>query len=360
MPETRKTRFGVIGCGGAAVPVCAAIAASPLIELAAVHDLDLGLARDLGERYGAYVAAMLEDLLNDSAIEAVYIAVPHHALAPLARRALKAGKHALVEKPMATTIAEADDLIALAETRRVALGVFYELRYHHAYQHARELIQTGAIGKVIGVRIQTLIDKPSAYWSVGLTGRSASPWRAIKAQSGGGVVLMNSSHALDAFRYLSGLEVVGVSAEIGTLVAEVEVEDTAAAVLRFDNGAIGSLFAGAHLAGACTGDERFDIYGTHGQLRLPDAYSNNGLQVYLRRDWAGLTAASWHTLPTDTTDVYARAVEGFARAVQRGEPAPISGQDARQVLATILAIYQAAAEQRTVTISQRELTHDRN
>jgi UDP-N-acetyl-2-amino-2-deoxyglucuronate dehydrogenase len=344
------TRFGIIGCGGAALPVAQALFTSQVIELQRVYDIDHALAADLGERYGAECATSVDELLADPTVDAVYIAVPHDRLAPLARQVLAAGKHALVEKPLALTLAQADELIALAEQQRLALGVFYELRYSTPFIQARELVHAGAIGQIIGVRIQTLIDKPTTYWQAGLSGRAASPWRGQAARAGGGVVLMNTSHQLDAVRAITGLEVVRVTAEIGTLVAAVEVEDLAAATLHYDNGAIGSIFAGAHLPGASAGSESFDIYGTHGQIMAPDPYGDAALQVFLRRSWGELAVNTWQRLPSAPMPLYTRAVEAFAQAIQRNEPAPIGGHDARQVLAIVLAIYQAAAEKRMIVL----------
>ena len=223
------------------------------------------------------------------------------------------------------------------------------MRYAPAHGLARDLIQNGAIGNVIGVQIQTLIDKPLTYWQAGLDRRSVNPWRSIKSHAGGGVVLMNTSHLLDALFYITGLAVTNVSAEIGTLVAEVEVEDMAAATLRFNNGAIGSLTAGAHMSGAHN-EERCLIYGTQGQIRLPDPYGPDSIQVHLRRTWGNLAAGRWRTIPTEPVPVYTRAIEDFARAVQsKGCPAT-NAYTARQVLAVVLAIYQSANEKRTVAI----------
>jgi predicted dehydrogenase len=348
-----RVNFGIIGCGGAAVPVGEAISTSPLASLARVYDVDLSLARDFGESYRVPFADDVEALLGDPGVQAVYIGVPHDLLAPLAWRALEAGKHVLVEKPMALTLADADALIALAEARRLALGVFYELRYAAPFVQARELIRAGAIGRIIGVQIQTLIDKPESYWRSGLSGRSINPWRGQKARAGGGVVLMNTSHQFDAIAHLTGLEVVSVSAEVGTLAAPVEVEDTGAACLRYDNGAIGSLFAGAHLPGVEEG-ERFDIYGTDGQVRLPDPYGEGSASVFLRREWRDLPAGVWRTLPGTTAPVYTRAVEDFARAIQEGRLAPVGGRDARRVLEVVLAIYQSALERRTISWEARQ------
>lgn len=345
----RKTRFGIIGCGSAAVPVCAAIALLPETSIARVQDIHVELARDLGERYHVPYTTDLDVLLNDAEIDAVYVAVPHYLLAGLAKQVLSANKHALVEKPLALTLQEIDELIALAQEKSLALGVFYEMRYASCFAQARELVQAGAVGEIVGVKMQTLIDKKLSYWQVGYSGRSANTWRGEMAKAGGGVTLMNTSHLLDALWYVTDLNITRVAAERGTLVAEVEVEDTLAATLRFDNGAVGNLFSGAHIAGA-GGSEGFDIYGKRGTLRVPDPYSSHPLQVFLREGWREIPANVWHTVPRGEVNVFESAVGAFARAVQSNRSAPIGGQDARRVLRTVLAMYRAAEEQSVVEV----------
>lgn len=350
MTETRPIRFGILGCGSASVPVCEAMVTSTRTELAAVYDVNNDLANDLSQRFQVRKMRTLEGLLTNSTIDAVYIAVPHHLLSPLTQQALQAGKHALTEKPLAISLQEVDQLIKLATERQLALGVFYEMRYAPAHAAARELIQAGAIGNIIGVQIQTLIDKPLSYWESGYTGRSINPWRGIKAQAGGGVVLMNTSHLLDALTYVTSLIVTSVSAEIGTLTANVEVEDMATATLRFNNGAIGSLIAGAHISGAHN-EECWSIYGTEGQIRLPDPYGSSPLQIYLTQPRGEFTSGQWHSVSVEPVPVYQRAVEDYAEAVQSGGSVPIDARSARKVLAVVLAIYQAASAKRTITIS---------
>ena len=350
MPESKPIQFGIVGCGSASIPVCEAITASPLSELTVVYDVNKDLANDISRRFQVPMMETLEELLNYQNVDAIYIAVPHYLLAPLTQKVLEADKHALTEKPLAISLEEFDQLIALATERKLALGVFYEMRYAPAHALVRELIQTGAIGNIVGVQIQTLIDKPLSYWQSGYSGRSINPWRGLKTQAGGGVVLMNTSHLLDALFYITGLNVTGVSAEIGTLVANVEVEDMATATLRFNNGAIGSLIAGAHMSGA-RDDEYCSIYGTEGQIRLPDPYGSDPLRIYLKRAWRDFTAEQWHFIPTEPAPVYQRAIEEFAQAVQSKGCVPIDAQNARQVLAVVLAIYRSAAEQRTIKIS---------
>lgn len=350
MPEEDVLRFGVIGCGAASLPVCEAIIASPLTELTAVYDVNRELANDLSRRFQVPSMQALDELLNNPTVDAAYIAVPHYLLASLTQEVLQCGKHALTEKPLGTSLEEVDALIALASQQGRALGVFYEMRYAPANGPARELIQAGAIGDVIGVRIQTLIDKPLTYWQSGYGARSVNPWRGMKDQAGGGVVLMNTSHLLDTIRYVTDLAVTRVSAEIGTFVSNVEVEDMATATLRFNNGAIGSLIAAAHASG--THDEECCyIYGTAGQIQLPDPYGSGPLRIYLKRPWRDFAAEQWHSIAMPPLSVYRLAIEDFAKAVQSNEPAPITGWDARQVLAVVLSIYQSAAENRPVSIS---------
>jgi len=350
MLESKPIRFGIVGCGAASIPVCEAISSSPLTELAAVYDVNQDLADDISQRFNVPMMGAFEELLANEMVDAVYVAVPHYLLAPLTQQVLEAGKHALTEKPLAISLEEIDGLIKLATEQQLALGVFYEMRYAPAHANARELVQTGAIGKVVGVQIQTLIDKSLTYWQSGYMGRAINPWRGIKAQAGGGVVLMNTSHLLDALFYITGLRVTNVSAEIGNLISNVEVEDMAAATLRFENGAIGSLIAGAHISGA-DNEECCFIYGTEGQIRLPDPYGSEPLRTYLKRPWREYSSAHWHAIPRESVSVYQQAIDDYANAVQSGNCIPIDAQAARQVLAVVLAIYQSSAERRPINIS---------
>ena len=349
MPESGVLRFGVVGCGSASVPVCEAIVASSLTELVAVYDVHRSLAEDLSQRFRVSALESFEELLSSPKIDCVYVAVPHYLLASLTKQVLESGKHALTEKPLAISLDDIDELIELSTQKQLALGVFYEMRYAPAHALARELIQAGAIGNIIGVQIQTLIDKPLTYWQSGYDGRSTNLWRGNKSQAGGGVVLMNTSHLLDALFYITELKVIRLSAEVETLVSNVEVEDTASAILHFDNGAIGSLIAGAHINGAHH-DERCFIYGTEGQIRLPDPYGSGPLEVYLKQPMGDFTAGEWHSIALEPAQVYRHALDDFAHAVCSGQAAPIDARAARQVLSVVLAIYQSALEKRMITI----------
>jgi UDP-N-acetyl-2-amino-2-deoxyglucuronate dehydrogenase len=337
--------LGIVGCGGAAVDVARAAASTPDLSVVAVQDLDRRIADDLAGTTGALAHGSLASLLADERVDVVYVAVPHDLLAPIARSALLAGRHVLVEKPMAITLEAIDDLAAVAGSQERSLGVFYELRSAPAAIAARTLVRDGAIGRITAVRIQTLIDKPPEYWRTGLTGRSDSPWRGQTARAGGGVVLMNASHQLDLVASITQLEVSAVMGMIGTLSATVEVEDAAAAVLRFSNGAIGSLVAGAHVAGATNG-ETIEIDGSLGQLTL-DPYAGR-LALYLRRAWRGRPSGRWLELEVGDGDPFVAALRSFVAAVRRNTQPATGAPEARAVLATVQAIYRSAAEGRSI------------
>jgi predicted dehydrogenase len=189
--------------------------------------------------------------------------------------------------------------------------------------------------------MRTLIDKPFGYWRTGYSERAPSTWRARRAEAGGGVVLMNPVHQLDALRAVTGLELADVAGFVGTLVAdpaEVEVEDTAVAVFRMSNGALGSLVAGAHVAGMAEG-ETIEIDGTMGSLRMPDLYGTGACSVYLRRPWRDIPAGIWTAQPAAARDAFRSTVDGFADAVREHRDAPVGAADAAAALAFVLRLY---------------------
>jgi len=346
------TRLGIgtVGCGGAAEDMAAAIEQLPETYVAAAYDTLPERARALAQAHGAKAHRSVEELFADRTVDVVYIALPHHLLAPTAMAALAAGKHVLVEKPMALDVETARELERLAAERGRLIVPVLELRTSAVAREARRLVTGGAIGEVTSVRIRTVIDKPATYWQSGPRGLVNDSWRARRAEAGGGVVLMNSIHQLDLVRYVTGHSFVRASAEIATLHADVEVEDSAAAVLRLSNGGIASLAAAAHSPGA-TDEERLEIDGTEGRIDLPDPSRNPGaLRVFLRRRWEELPAGRKLDLDIGETDTYLELLRGFVLALTENKPPPVTARDAAKALATVLAIYESSTTGRAVDI----------
>ena len=346
MPE--KLRIGMIGCGEIAVQTAKGIAAAPNAAHVLVSDVSARVAGDLGATYGVPHTTDAEELLANPAVDAVYIAVPHHLHAPLTLQAVAAGKHALVEKPIATTLADADAMIAAARQAGVTLSVAYHAQVDATCQGIRALIAGGAIGKVVGTRIVARSDKPESYWHGGFTGRIETTWRTSRAQSGGGVLIMNTVHDLNTLRFMTGLEAVRVYAEYDTYTTPVEVEDYVAVTYRYDNGAIGTLEAGSAIRGRDPDGAKNRIYGEAGQIIL-----GKTPRIYVTEAVAGLRAGDWQDVPAPAgaLDGSRRAmVEGFARAVLAGEPPPVRGEDGRAALEIVVAAYQSGQEQRPVAL----------
>jgi glucose-fructose oxidoreductase len=317
-----------------------------------VMDTRSALAQDLGERFGVPWTDRTDDLLANPAVDAVYIAVPHHLHAPLTNQAAEAGKHILVEKPIATTLADAEAMIAAARTYGVWLSVNFHAQVDPLCQAAKELVAKGAIGQVVGTRIVFRGDKPASYWAAGYSGRVPSDWRVRRATAGGGVLIMNAIHDLNTMRFITGLEATRVYAEYGTYGTPVEVEDFIAVTYRYDNDAIGTIEAGSAIRG---GDPLYDvdrIYGTTGQILLSEP-----LQIYTTVATAGIPANQWQELPIaplTTEEQQTAMIDGFAGPIVLGGKPAVSAEDGLSVLAIVLAAYQSGAEGRPITLTAGE------
>jgi predicted dehydrogenase len=345
---TGKLRIGMIGCGEIAVQTAKGIAAAANAAHAMVMDVSARVAADLGATYGVPHTTDAAELLTDPQVDAVYIAVPHHLHAPLALQAIAAGKHVLVEKPIATTLADADAMIAAARAAGLTLSVAYHAQVDATCRRVRALVAAGAIGKVVGTRIVARSDKPASYWRGGFTGRIETDWRASKAKAGGGVLIMNTVHDLNTMRFLTGLEAVRVYCECDTYTTPVEVEDYAAVTYRYDNGAIGTLEAGSTIRGKDPVGARNRIYGEAGQLIL-----GKTPHIYTTAEVAGLQAGAWQELPApggDADGSRRAMVEGFAGAVLAGAPSPVRGEDGRAALEIVVAAYRSSQDHQPVTL----------
>lgn len=286
-----------------------------------------------------------------SPVDVVVIAVPHHLHAELAIRAAEAGKHVVLEKPIATTVDDATAIIDACANHGVQLAVAYVQRYRPANVRARELVRSGAIGQVLHVHVTDLFEKPESYWYSGYSGAVRTDWRASVAKSGGGVWMMNMSHTIDYVIDIIGAaptSVYGVAANRGT--PAVEVEDDVSAVIRFANGAVATMTASTVAAGDPRSEEL--ICGSAGTLRL-----GNPLQLYLRRPWEDLPANGWVNVAVDERDPWQDGREAFFRrfaaAVPASDAMPVTGEQALLVLETVRATYDSSEKGAPVAIAGR-------
>ena len=334
-----RLRFGFVGAGEIAVESAAAVTGSSNAALTAVFDVRPELAEDLAGRSGGRAVPSLEAVLEAPDVDAVYVCVPHALHRPTAIKAAEAGRHVFVEKPMGVSPADAEAIVESCRRHGVACGVPFIVREAPAYRAARELVGTGTIGEVTGFRISFRADKPASYWSGGWSGRASDDWRATWSGAGGGVLLMNTIHDLDAILWITRLEVERVQAAIATTGSPAEVEDTGLVILTCAGGTLGSIEALTALPGGegSTGRWVNRVHGTMGQLLLPSPWTEDGLSVFTRGSdrWTDVE-------PERLGHPRLRTLEAFAAAGGAGVAPPIGGDDGVRASRLVHAMYEAA------------------
>jgi len=341
MAGSGEMGFGVIGCGdisGNSVPMTDKAEKARIV---CVMDIQEHLARELAEKVGCDWTTSQEELLKRKDVGAVYIATPHHLHAPITIACARAGKHVLVEKPISVTLAQADEMIAACKKHKVLLCVSFVGRYPRATQKARTLIRSGAIGKVIAMKIGFYTDKPETYWKEGFSRRAKTDWRSARAKSGGGILVMNCIHNYDKLRYITGLEAVRVQAETANFRTPwVEVEDYFSGTVRFSNGAIGTIYCSSAARGR--GDRSDSILGTEGQIVFADG---GVLRVFTTREVEGLKKGEWNEIKFESVPGQGPrqliATE-LGEAVRSGGEAPVPGSEGRKSQEFMIAAYLAA------------------
>jgi UDP-N-acetyl-2-amino-2-deoxyglucuronate dehydrogenase len=345
-----QLRFGFIGAGEIAVRTAEAVRAAGNARLVAVYDANPDLARDLAAQHGAEAVESADDLVARKDVDAVYIAVPHYLHALMAQKAARAGKHVLLEKPTGTSPEEAERALEAARQCGVTFSVPFVLRYEPAWQRARDLVADGALGRLQFLRIVYTARKPDRYWQGGYTGRAPSDWRTKLLQAGGGVLIMNCIHELDAMRWVTGLEAERVFAEYGTFATPAEVEDAIAVVIRYEGGVIGTVEAGSHVPGEAgpRGNGGHRIVGVDGQLVLEDGR----LWFFTERGAAGAPAGAWTEIPVPKADARRDLVADYARALLAGAPPPVPEDAALHAMRIVGAAYRSRDAGRAIPIEE--------
>lgn len=324
----------LIGCGEIASKTTKCIKNAKYIRVVQCMDIREDLAEDLAKVYDAPATARLEDVLENADVQAVIISVPHYQHAPLSIAAARAGKHVLVEKPIACTLEQADEMIAAAADAGVRLGVYHPTPFGFQAVKARELVRGGAIGEVVAIKLHETNDKPESYWHGGFTDRVKDDWRISLATSGGGYLIMNQIHNLSAMIEILDPKPERIYAEYGTFRTKVEVEDFISFVMRLEGGAIVSLDGSSAAVGRGTfGDH---IYGTKGQIHL-----GNPLKVTVTEPWGDLEVGKTNEIhaPDDFPDARTTAADGFARAILEGNEVPIPASHGRRALEIVRGAY---------------------
>jgi UDP-N-acetyl-2-amino-2-deoxyglucuronate dehydrogenase len=310
-------RVGILGAGGISETHARAARAIDGVEIVAVHGANRDKAAALAASIGAAVYDDLAAFLAHP-MDIVAIGSPSGVHAEQAMAAVRRGLHVLVEKPLDITTARIDALIEEADRAGVKVGVCFQDRLTPDLVEMKAAIDAGRLGTPVFASGRVTWYRPPEYYA-------DSRWRGTWRLDGGGVLMNQAIHTIDTLLWMCG-PVARVSGQVATRLHQIEVEDTAAAVLEFASGAFGVLEASTV---ACPGlPRRIEVTGTKGTLvHEQDARP---------------------ALVTDATP-HQRVFEDFLAAIETNGTPACDAREGRRSVALIEAIYKSARTGGSIT-----------
>jgi 1,5-anhydro-D-fructose reductase (1,5-anhydro-D-mannitol-forming) len=314
-------------------------------ELVAVMSRDRARGADFARKHGiAKVHTSIQEVLSDPDIDAIYDATPDGLHARHAIAAAEAGKHALIEKPLAISVPECVQAIAACRRAGVKLGVVFNQRHEAVHQEARRMVLQGEIGEVISAQVQIPLK-----FSVPATPAAVPSWRTDPQFRSGGILMSIGDHAFDTLGYLVGQSIEEVSAFTAATGDDGRGERMAAMLLKLSGGAIGYAIATSKTPFA---HPPFQIHGTKGSLLIANSYT------YLTGGGADATPtltvineAGTHTQKFAATPCFRLEIEQFGRAIA-GEDEPMTPpEEGLRALAITDALYEAVRSKRVTKVA---------
>ena len=331
-------RLGLIGGGSISETHARAASAIAGVEIAAFVGGNAQRTAALAAQYGAPAFDALEPFLEHP-LDAVAIGSPSGLHAEQGIAAASRGLHVIVEKPLDITVERADALIAAAEAAGIRLGVFLQDRLRPDVLRLKSMLDTGELGKPVLISGRVKWHRPREYYA-------DSRWRGTWALDGGGALMNQGIHTVDLVQWLFG-PVARVQGSITTRAHDIEVEDTAAAVLEFASGALGVIEAATAVFPGYA--RRLEVTGTEGTAILEH---DRLVRVDLRSGAHAVSDAAVDRNPSATaprvSDVSAhqRVLEDFIRAIRTGVPPACDGREGRKSVELVTAIYASAGRRR--------------
>ena len=340
-------QIAVIGLGAMGQRNLRHIKKSHNFRLVGVQDLRREVAETIARSSRVKAYDDIDSCLDDSESEAIFVCTPHHLLADMGLKVLESGKHLLIEKPMAMNTRSADTLIESSRERDLLISVNYSRVFTDALRSARHLIESGAVGNLIGVETRW-----NGYKSIGYYYGSRSPvpddWRLNKSKSGGGMLMMTTCHALHYVPHITGARAETASALIPSSSPFLtDIEDTVQGILKFEDGAVWTILTSSSQRGTQINDTT--IWGGNGTIVV----NNDRVRYYSTRIINGKRPGIWHVNKTPDSEIYFdRWLDNTALAIRQGRPLEISPESARETLAVIEALYRSAGSRSLVTVGR--------
>lgn len=337
-----KTRIAIAGAGYIGQAHMDAILASATVQLCAIADPAQSAAATAA-KYGVPLYTSLEGLFASTKPEGIVLATPNQLHLAHAKKCMDAGVPMLLEKPITPTVQEAEELVAHQAKTGTAILIGHHRAHSPIMDKAREVVQSGKLGRLVAVMGSAMFVKPDHYFEGGA-------WRK---EIGGGPILLNMIHEVHNLRMLCG-EITQVQALTSHAVRGFAVEDTVAINLRFASGALGTFLLSDCAASARSWEQTsqentaypsyddedcYVISGTHGSLSVPTMRMKSYAQDEDRSWWKPFAVS---TVAMQRSDPIAHQMEHFG-AVVRGEAAPlVSALDGMQNLKITEAIVLSA------------------
>lgn len=340
---TKQIGFGIVGCGTIADFHYIGIEASEQAKLVAVCDVNLDRAKAFAADHGdPAVFSSVEDMVQMEGVEAVSICTPSGYHLDSILPALARGKHILVEKPLEITTKKVDEIIAQAAANNAKIGGIFQLRLSPDVLKVKEGLEAGHFGKILIADAYIKYYRDQVYYD-------SAGWRGTWGVDGGGALMNQGIHYIDLLLWLVG-DVAEITGAHYTLDRKIEVEDTAHALIKYGNGAIGTITA---TTCAYPGfPSRLEIHGDKGSVCLEDD-----------------KIASWNIIGEETTvegtesdekghsDPKAISTRGhilqiqdFVEAILEEREPAVNAIECRRSVAAIEAIYQSSKSGKPVTL----------
>ncbi|MCB0103143.1 MAG: Gfo/Idh/MocA family oxidoreductase [Anaerolineales bacterium] len=338
-------RFGIIGCGRIAPRHADTLADIPDAELVQVCDVIESRAHAFAEKYGAAYCLNYHDLLANPEVDIVNICTPSGMHAEMTIAALKAGKHVIVEKPMAMNPADADRMIAAAKEADRKLCIVLQNRYNPPMQDFYHAVRDGKIGHILLGSVTVRWYRPQEYYNDG--------WHGTKSMDGG--ALMNQSiHHIDALQWLVGVPVKSVFAYTATLAHQMEAEDAGVVVVKFENGALATI-EGSTVTYPQNLEASVALFGEKGSLKVGGTALNR--KVFWKI--AGEIEHEKELLTREEVDppsIYGAShrhvIEDMMQAIDENREPQTNGAEGRKSLVLVNAMYESARTAREVFLSE--------
>lgn len=337
-------RFGIIGAGMIGSFHANAIKAMAGGELHSVYARRHEAAEELAKEHGARVFTDLDAFLADPDLDILTIATPSGAHLEPSLAAMRAGKHVVCEKPLEVTTARLDEMIAVAEECGVTLAAILNRRFHPGMDAFKKAADEGRFGKLTSASAYIKWYRDQAYYD-------SAAWRGTWALDGGGALMNQSIHTIDALLYLAG-PVKSVQANAACLAhTGIEVEDIAVAILEFENGARGVIEGSTCTWSRDGHPARVQLCGTEGSVFLADEAFEvwdfmeekpGDAEIHatlMKGQEAGLGANDPKAI---NFYQHQRNFEEVVAAIREGREPRTSAREARKSVELINAIYESA------------------